>query len=130
MRSFPLDACDSDYHLRHSYRDAWQYLPSHTVSKSEDEPESSSLPPPIPCYFGPFGGQSRVELEALSSYPLSEYMEDSRAHVFNAGAAVWGLDWCPIEESNALRQSKLDDTAGSKAMVNSNSLTAYFPGRC
>ncbi|KAG8886435.1 hypothetical protein FRB98_001296 [Tulasnella sp. 332] len=73
-------------------KDAEPFLPSDTASKS--------LPPPVPCHFGPFGSQIRVEVDCMSSYALSEYLEDSRAHVFNVGAPVWGLDWCPIEESN------------------------------
>ncbi|KAG9034900.1 hypothetical protein FRB95_012457 [Tulasnella sp. JGI-2019a] len=70
-----------------------------------DERDSSpSLPtstPPIICHFGPFDSQTRVEVAPLSSHSLSNHIEDSHSHVFNAGAAVWGLDWCPIEESHA-----------------------------
>ena len=25
-----------------------------------------------------------------------EYLPESKAHVFNAGAPVWAIDWCPI----------------------------------
>ena len=27
---------------------------------------------------------------------LAQFLPDSKSHVFNAGAPVWGLDWCPI----------------------------------
>jgi hypothetical protein len=54
---------------------------------------------------------SRFPLSSASFKPLSltsltdsavvalltaQFLPESRAHVFNAGASVWGLDWCPI----------------------------------
>lgn len=53
---------------------------------------------------------SRFPLSSASFKPLSltsltdsavvalltaQFLPESRAHVFNAGASVWGLDWCP-----------------------------------
>ena len=82
--------------------------------------------PPISCDFGPFGEQTQVNLETLGTQKLCEiapsarfplprfcvqysfylilvdtaftaqFLPESSAHVFNAGASVWGLDWCPI----------------------------------
>jgi hypothetical protein len=33
----------------------------------------------------------------------AQFLPESRAHVFNAGASVWGLDWCPIHPDDRPR---------------------------
>jgi transcription factor C subunit 6 len=59
--------------------------------------DSSATPvPSVSCDFGPFGEQTRVDLKTLGAQKLCQFLSESRAHVFNAGASVWGLDWCPI----------------------------------
>ncbi|KAI0263392.1 hypothetical protein BC834DRAFT_827534 [Gloeopeniophorella convolvens] len=67
-------------------RDAGAYLPTGEGGRA----------PSVSCDFGPFGAQTNVELAPLGAQKLSEFLPESRAHVFNAGASVWGLDWCPI----------------------------------
>ena len=32
----------------------------------------------------------------LTDYVTANYTPESEAHIFNAGAPVWGMDWCPI----------------------------------
>lgn len=32
----------------------------------------------------------------LADLRVAEYLPESKAYVFNAGAPVWALDWCPI----------------------------------
>ncbi|KAH9980956.1 hypothetical protein BGW80DRAFT_1162238 [Lactifluus volemus] len=63
-------------------------------------PRDGGLPaapaPPVSCNFGPYGEQTNVNLETLETLKLSQFFPESRAHVFNAGASVLGLDWCPI----------------------------------
>ncbi|PCH37809.1 hypothetical protein WOLCODRAFT_95877 [Wolfiporia cocos MD-104 SS10] len=63
-----------------------------------DDTEESPLKraPPIPCSFGPFGSQTRIEMAMFESRRIAEFIPESKSHVFNAGAPVWGIDWCPI----------------------------------
>ncbi|EAU88980.2 hypothetical protein CC1G_10676 [Coprinopsis cinerea okayama7 len=74
-------------------RQAAAYLP--TANETTDD-GSFKPPPPVPCYFGPIKSQVRREVEMIETFPLSEYLPESNAHVFNAGASVWAIDWCPI----------------------------------
>ena len=49
--------------------------------------------------FSPsFSAPNSLFLGALTCVALltAQFLPESRAHVFNAGASVWGLDWCPI----------------------------------
>jgi len=32
----------------------------------------------------------------FSDLSKDQFFPNSTAHVFNAGAPVWGIDWCPI----------------------------------
>ncbi|KAI0080527.1 hypothetical protein K474DRAFT_202496 [Panus rudis PR-1116 ss-1] len=64
------------------------YLPR----RSDDSLEPSN---PVPCSFGPIQQQQRVEVQPLTSLSMSTYFPGSQSHVFNAGAGVWGIDWCP-----------------------------------
>ncbi|KAI9459447.1 hypothetical protein BJY52DRAFT_1186406 [Lactarius psammicola] len=73
--------------------DGVAYLPTQCAS---DHPGAAATAPPVSCDFGPFGGQTNIKLETLQAQKLSQFLPESRAHVFNAGASVWGLDWCPI----------------------------------
>ncbi|KAI0086148.1 hypothetical protein BDY19DRAFT_996057 [Irpex rosettiformis] len=50
----------------------------------------------LKCSFGPFGSQQQARLSRFSRIAMENYISQSSAHVFNAGAPVWGLDWCPI----------------------------------
>lgn len=84
--------------INSAYRDAAPYLPSDAESNT-DEPTGR----PTTCHFGPFGSQTRADIQMFESQSLSDYFEDSKAHVFNAGGPVWGVDWCPIEEGNSKR---------------------------
>ncbi|KAH9079690.1 hypothetical protein EDB83DRAFT_2514204 [Lactarius deliciosus] len=74
--------------------DGIAYLPTQGAADHPDAPASAA--PPVSCDFGPFGGQTNVKLETLRAQKLSQFLPESHAHVFNAGASVWGLDWCPI----------------------------------
>ncbi|KDQ50099.1 hypothetical protein JAAARDRAFT_142476 [Jaapia argillacea MUCL 33604] len=76
-----------------SPEEAVKYLPSDTMTTDEGVLKP---PPPVPCYFGPFGKQTRVEMKMFESQDMSELLPESKAQVFNAGAPVWGIDWCPI----------------------------------
>ncbi|KAF6763682.1 hypothetical protein DFP72DRAFT_480903 [Ephemerocybe angulata] len=62
-------------------------------------------PPPVPCRFGPIKSQTRREMSMLDSFAMSEYLPESKAYVFNAGAPVWAIDWCPIHPDDRLRRS-------------------------
>ncbi|KAH9950220.1 hypothetical protein B0H21DRAFT_561975 [Amylocystis lapponica] len=76
-----------------SLQDASSYLPSDVVTTNEGLPKP---PPPIACSFGPFGQQTRIEMTMFDTLPIADFIPGSSSHVFNAGAPVWGLDWCPI----------------------------------
>ncbi|KAI0807842.1 WD40-repeat-containing domain protein [Fomes fomentarius] len=76
-----------------SPEEATPYLPSDV--KTVDE--GNLRPPPlIACSFGPFGKQTRIEMNMFDTVKISRFFTGSKSHVFNAGAPVWALDWCPI----------------------------------
>ncbi|OSD08431.1 hypothetical protein PYCCODRAFT_1455543 [Trametes coccinea BRFM310] len=76
-----------------SYSEATPYL-STDVGTTEEG--ALKPPPPVACSFGPHGKQIHRELKMFEALKISEFLADKEAHVFNAGAPVWGLDWCPI----------------------------------
>ncbi|KAL1707141.1 hypothetical protein EV121DRAFT_199826 [Schizophyllum commune] len=80
----------SDYKVLNA-SDAQAYLPREVGSEGNFQ-----SPPPIHCSFGKIGHQTRVETKMFDAVPISQFLPDSKSHVFNAGAPVWGLDWCPI----------------------------------
>ncbi|KAF8316837.1 hypothetical protein DL93DRAFT_2056052 [Clavulina sp. PMI_390] len=69
------------------------YLPYSPKSE-----ESIRNPGSIDCSFGPFEKQREKTLKPLEAYRLSDVFPRSTAIVMNAGGAVWGLDWCPVED--------------------------------
>ncbi|KAG5644404.1 hypothetical protein DXG03_008571 [Asterophora parasitica] len=73
--------------------EAVPYLPTDVVIAEEG---NLKPPPPVSCLLGPFGKQTERQLEMFQSQKMSEFMSESSAHIFNAGAPVWGIDWCPI----------------------------------
>ncbi|KAI0647474.1 hypothetical protein C8Q79DRAFT_1068955 [Trametes meyenii] len=80
--------------------DATSYLPTDVGTTEEG---ALKPPPPIACAFGPFGKQTRREIEMFEAFKMAEYFPKSKSHVFNAGAPVWGLDWCPIHPDDRER---------------------------
>ncbi|KAH0582654.1 hypothetical protein H2248_010575 [Termitomyces sp. 'cryptogamus'] len=75
-----------------SKSDAAAFLPTDVVTTEEG---NLKPPPPVPCLLGPFDEQTEAKIEMFQSHKLSEFFPESTAHLFNAGAPVWGLDWCP-----------------------------------
>ncbi|TBU50277.1 hypothetical protein BD309DRAFT_945783 [Dichomitus squalens] len=73
--------------------EAIPYLPSDVQNTHEG---AYKPPPPVACSFGPFGKQTRLEVNRLDSIRTARFFPGSKAHVFNAGAPVWAIDWCPI----------------------------------
>ncbi|KAL1741425.1 hypothetical protein HDZ31DRAFT_66944 [Schizophyllum fasciatum] len=73
-------------------KDAQAYLPREVGS----EGDTFHSPSPVPCSFGKFEAQTRTETKIFDTIPISQFFPESKSHVFNAGAPVWGLDWCPI----------------------------------
>ncbi|KAG6882978.1 hypothetical protein C0993_008426 [Termitomyces sp. T159_Od127] len=73
-------------------RDAAIFLPTDVVTTEEG---NFKPPPPVTCLLGPFGEQTETKIEMFQSHKMSEFFPEATAHVFNAGAPVWGLDWCP-----------------------------------
>ncbi|KAF8912236.1 hypothetical protein CPB84DRAFT_1841910 [Gymnopilus junonius] len=69
------------------------YLPTDDVTTEEG---NLKPPPPVPCYFGSIKNQTRLDVQMFESFPMSSFAPESNGLVFNAGAPVWGLDWCPI----------------------------------
>ncbi|KAI0362573.1 hypothetical protein OH77DRAFT_1467456 [Trametes cingulata] len=76
-----------------SFEEATPYLPSDTGTTEEG---ALKPPPPVSCSFGPYGKQTRREMKMFDTLRMSEFFPGSKAHVFNAGAPAWGIDWCPI----------------------------------
>ncbi|KAK0439584.1 hypothetical protein EV421DRAFT_2010452 [Armillaria borealis] len=73
--------------------DAAPYLPSDTTMTEEG---ALKPPPPVPCFFGPFDSQTRVEMALYETRKIAEFIPESKSYAFNPGAPAWGLDWCPI----------------------------------
>ncbi|KAF9075115.1 hypothetical protein BDP27DRAFT_1315519 [Rhodocollybia butyracea] len=73
--------------------EAAMYLPTDDVITEEG---NLRPPPPIACSFGPFGSQTTQLTPMFHTIKMADFIPGSSAHVFNAGAPVWGLDWCPL----------------------------------
>ncbi|KAL0946421.1 hypothetical protein HGRIS_012644 [Hohenbuehelia grisea] len=73
--------------------DAKPYLPgmSSALIGAPSEPAV-----PLTCFFGPFDEQQSHTLPMFANIKTPQ----SGSHVFNAGAPVWGLDWCPIHSDD------------------------------
>ncbi|KAI0723855.1 hypothetical protein C8T65DRAFT_627670 [Cerioporus squamosus] len=74
-------------------QEATPYLPSD-IKTADDG--ALQPPPPVACSFGPFGSQTRLEVKMFESVKIAQFFPGSKSHAFNAGAPVWGLDWCDI----------------------------------
>ncbi|KAJ6620827.1 hypothetical protein B0H10DRAFT_2020767 [Mycena sp. CBHHK59/15] len=70
--------------------EATPYLPTDTVTTDEG---NLKPPPPIACLFGPHDNQKRVAIGIFESRKNSDFIPESKSHLFNPGAPVWGLDW-------------------------------------
>ncbi|KZT23993.1 hypothetical protein NEOLEDRAFT_1170475 [Neolentinus lepideus HHB14362 ss-1] len=80
------------------------YLPSDVAATEEG---NLRPPPPVSCSFGLFGKQTRRELNMFDALRISEYILRSKSHVFDAGAPVWAIDWCPLHpEERPCRANK------------------------
>ena len=42
---------------------------------------------------------------AVVALLIAQFLPESSAHVFNTGASVWGLDWCPIHPDDRPRKN-------------------------
>ncbi|PFH47653.1 hypothetical protein AMATHDRAFT_77094 [Amanita thiersii Skay4041] len=73
--------------------EATTYLPTDSTTTEEGE---FRPPPLVPCYFGPFDQQQKHEMKMFDTLNMSAYFKESQSVVFNAGAPVWAIDWCPI----------------------------------
>ncbi|KDQ33097.1 hypothetical protein PLEOSDRAFT_1073426 [Pleurotus ostreatus PC15] len=78
------------------------YLPSDITTTHDG---AFKPPQPVSCYFGKYGDQKKVEMTMLQSVSMSDFVPGSKSHVFNAGAPVWALDWCPIHPSDRAARS-------------------------
>ncbi|KIO33303.1 hypothetical protein M407DRAFT_17857 [Tulasnella calospora MUT 4182] len=72
------------------------YLPNSSLSAPDSQ---------ICCYLGPFGNQNPRQLAMFDSAKISEHFDfNNKSHVFNAGAPIWALDWCPANDPEQKRQ--------------------------
>ncbi|KAJ3763895.1 hypothetical protein EV360DRAFT_77973 [Lentinula raphanica] len=76
-----------------SIEDASTYLPTDDITTEDGNFRPA---PPIPCSFGPFGSQTSRPTEIFTAFKMADFIPNSQAHVFNAGAPAWGIDWCPL----------------------------------
>ncbi|KZT71332.1 hypothetical protein DAEQUDRAFT_707212 [Daedalea quercina L-15889] len=81
-------------------QEASPYLP---MDASTTEQGTFEPPPQIACSFGPYGKQTRVEMGIFDTRKIADFIPGSKSHVFNAGAPVWALDWCPIHSDDRAR---------------------------
>ncbi|KAF9022066.1 hypothetical protein BDZ89DRAFT_956970 [Hymenopellis radicata] len=75
---------------------ATPYLPSDVLAADDG---TLNPPPPVTCFLGPHDAQTSVQFSLFESRKNSDFIPESKAHIFNPGAPVWGLDWCPIHPS-------------------------------
>ncbi|KAF9462752.1 hypothetical protein BDZ94DRAFT_707255 [Collybia nuda] len=80
-----------------SQEHAASYLPTD-ITMTEDG--NLKPPPPVSCLFGPIEEQVQLNFKMFQTHKISDLMPESLGYVFNAGAPVWGLDWCPVHPSN------------------------------
>ncbi|KAJ7069958.1 hypothetical protein C8F01DRAFT_1246117 [Mycena amicta] len=73
--------------------EATRFLPSDSITTEEG---NLNPPPPVPCFFGPFGNQQLLDVEMFQDLKNAQFFPGSKSHIFNPGAPAWGLDWCPI----------------------------------
>ncbi|KAG8930300.1 hypothetical protein FRC01_002966 [Tulasnella sp. 417] len=79
-----------------SSQEAAMYLPNSSLSSPDSQ---------VCCYLGPFGNQTSRQFTMFDSVKMSEHFDPgNKSHVFNAGAPIWALDWCPINDSEQERQ--------------------------
>ncbi|RDB22994.1 Transcription factor tau subunit sfc6 [Hypsizygus marmoreus] len=78
------------------------YLPTDIVTTEEG---NLKPPPPVPCLLGPLTDQTQLEIEMFETHKMADFIPESTSHIFNAGAAVWGIDWCPINASDRSARS-------------------------
>ncbi|KAI0050874.1 hypothetical protein FA95DRAFT_1587504 [Auriscalpium vulgare] len=76
---------------------ASSYLPTDTTTTDDG---TLKPPPPVSCAFGPFNKQTSRDVHIFDTFAMSEYLPENTSHVFNAGAPVWGMDWCPIHPAD------------------------------
>ncbi|KAF9450261.1 hypothetical protein P691DRAFT_774066 [Macrolepiota fuliginosa MF-IS2] len=81
--------------------EAAAYLPSDTTTTEEG---NLKPPPPLICYVGPHDEQTRIEMQIFDTRPMSEFIPESKAHIFNPGAPAWATDWCPIHHDDRPRR--------------------------
>ncbi|TFK64273.1 hypothetical protein BDN72DRAFT_889630 [Pluteus cervinus] len=82
--------------------EARTYLPTDDILTEEGEFQP---PPPIKCWFGPFGTQTQKSMNMFDSINLSTVFPARKSHVLNAGAPVWGIDWCPTHPAERVSRS-------------------------
>lgn len=93
-------------------------------------------PPPVVCFFGPYDKQTRAEMKMFETRKMgtwiiynmrlklklrfcaAEFISGSSSHILNAGAPVWGIDWCPIH---------VDDRQGS-SHISYDNFSQYISG--
>ncbi|KAG6911400.1 hypothetical protein DXG01_016497 [Tephrocybe rancida] len=92
-----------------SKSDAAAFLPTDVVITEDG---NLKPPPPVTCLLGPFGQQTETKIEMFQSHDMAEFFPESSAYLFNAGAPVWGIDWCPIHADD--RPVKLRTRAAHK----------------
>ncbi|KAG6809966.1 hypothetical protein H0H92_013879 [Tricholoma furcatifolium] len=73
--------------------DAAAYLPTDVITTEEG---NLKPPPPVTILLGPFGQQVEKKIEMFQTHKMADFIPESFSHIFNAGAPVWGIDWCPI----------------------------------
>ncbi|EIN07154.1 hypothetical protein PUNSTDRAFT_104680 [Punctularia strigosozonata HHB-11173 SS5] len=70
---------------------------AYTPHSGED---ANQPPSPVSCSFGPIQSQTRVEIGIFDMFKVSNVFPESMSHIFNPGAPVWGLDWCPVHSDH------------------------------
>ncbi|KAH7906081.1 hypothetical protein BJ138DRAFT_1016773 [Hygrophoropsis aurantiaca] len=89
--------------------DATRYLPAAASAADPVPVPTAATDPGIRLSLGPVMRQTRIELGPLEGVAVGErgsFFRGFMAHIFNAGAPVWGLDWCPVHPRDRVAKNQ------------------------
>ncbi|OCF32212.1 hypothetical protein I316_06126 [Kwoniella heveanensis BCC8398] len=84
-------------------REQMHFLDEHEAEMYLPTPTNKNGDPWISCYTGPHHDQVPLKYSLFDSKSLSETSPNvpREGHTFFAGGPIWGLDWCPLPETES-----------------------------
>ena len=95
--------------VHHRYLATLVRLGNRRGSTSRHLEHKNYVRPPFCAFLSPCCSNILFTLSlidtAIVALLTAQFLPESSAHVFNAGASVWGLDWCPIHPDDRPREN-------------------------